>query len=192
MLRMTVFAVASAIALTTLSASATTPHGDDLPVCPSSGSLPDECLLGIENPGFDGEGALVNWMPNLFRPGGAHIDDSANPKLALAPGGSVSQVVPLPASTDDSDRGPYFVPSLFVRAADGEGQVEVSVQLVDAHGAYEAFSHRYTAGEVWSRPSGGFDAARGSATAMVIQIARKDSNAAATVYVDDVQVIRQR
>ncbi|UPG95619.1 hypothetical protein [Luteibacter aegosomatissinici] len=192
MFRITARALAFATALITLPASATTPHGDDLPVCPSSGSQPTECLVSILNAGFDGEGSLVNWMPNLFNPHTVSIDDTANPKLVLAPGGSVSQVVPLSGGNDDMERAPYFIPSLFARSEGGDAGIEVSVMLVGADGAYEAFSRAYTVGGVWSRPSGGFDASRGPATAMVIQIVRKDSNAGATVYIDDVQVIRQR
>lgn len=194
MFRFTALAVASAAAFVSLFACATTAHAEGLPPCPASGDQPAECLLGIENPGFDGEGALVNWMRNLFRPDTVHIEDQGNPMLALAPGGSVSQVVHLPVASGAASDIPYLVPSLFVRSEGGEGKVEISVQLVDDHGSYEAFSHTYTAGAAWTHPSGGFDAGRrrGHASAMVIQIARKDSQAGVTLYVDDVQVIKQR
>ncbi|QDE38733.1 hypothetical protein FIV34_05720 [Luteibacter pinisoli] len=185
-------AAAAAAAVLALPVSAVTAHGDEAPLCPVRGSQPVECRLAIENAGFDGEGSLVNWMPHPFRPKTVRIEDDGNAKLVLAPGGSVSQVVSLPASSEAVDGAPYFVPSMFVRATGGDAEVELSVQLVGRQGSYEAFSHVYAAGDAWSRPSGGFDASRGQATSMIIGITRKDSNAGATVYVDDVQVIRQR
>jgi hypothetical protein len=173
-------------------AIATNPHGDELPFCPGAGELPAECLVTIKNPGFDGDGSLVSWMPNPFRPNASRIEGDENQRLALSPGGSVTQVVPLPANTAPEDGSPYFLPALFARAQGGSAKLEFSVSVIHAGGSYEAFSHEFSVGDEWMRPSGGFDISRGTPTAFLIRIERKDDNAAATAYVDDVQVIRQR
>lgn len=182
---------ASAAALMAFSASASQPRADDLPVCRHSGEQPAECLLDIQNAGFDGEGALVTWIRDPIWPEAARIDDDGNPKLALERDGSVTQIVPLPASPGGGGATPYFVPSFFLRST-GEASVRLSVTLIGRDGSHEAFSHVFSASEAWSRPSGGFDAAAFQPSAMLIEIRRIDVNDRATVFVDDVQVIRQR
>lgn len=173
-------------------AFAANPHGDDLPPCPSSGELPAECLVIIQNAGFDGDGALLNWMPDPLQPNKSRIEGDENPQLALSPGGSVTQIVHLPGNIAAAGASPYFLPSLFARANDSSAKLAFSVSVVHAGGLYEAFSHEFSVGDTWMRPSGGFDVSQGTPTAFLIRIERKDDNAAATAYVDDVQVIRQR
>jgi hypothetical protein len=184
--------VASAASLVAFTASASNPHGDDLPVCRPSGEQPAECLLDIQNAGFDGEGSLVTWIRDFVRPEAARIVDDGNPALALERGGSVTQIVPLPISEEGGGTPAYFLPSLFLRSTGGEASVRLSVTLVARDGSHEAFSQDFSAGEAWSRPSGGFDASASQPSAMLIEIRRIDVNDRATVFVDDVQVIRQR
>ncbi|HEY4090580.1 MAG TPA: hypothetical protein VGN46_03620 [Luteibacter sp.] len=175
-------------------ASAGNPHGDDLPVCPPAGVQPDECLIALADPGFEGDGSLLSWMPAPMNPAAARIDrEGGKARLELAPGGSVSQFVELPLGTA-GDMDAYFVPSLFARSAGGNAQVELSISLQDDSGSHAVFSHVYTTQDDWTRPSGGFDAsqARGRPRSLLLQIIRRDKNGGTPLYVDDVQVIRQR
>ncbi len=67
----------------------------------------------------------------------------------------------------------------------------MKIQLIDAAGARTVFSHDYSVGETWSRPSDGFDVGEVSpSAALAVHISRIDNRPEALLQVDDVRIAR--
>ena len=187
-LRFTAAGLAATLSLVATASAA------DVSVCsPSSAAV--ECLLPVEHADFDRGSSRFAWAPpGVFPtdlPQWEKVGDNGG-QLAFTPGQTILQVVDDPVVA--GSHAVTYVPSLRVRSEGGEATVRFTAQVLDGANTRTVFTQDYVVGNAWSTPSGGFAVGSVSSprTVLSLSISRVDTNDAASLKLDGVQVLRQR
>ncbi|URL59354.1 hypothetical protein IM816_04380 [Luteibacter flocculans] len=185
--RFTTACLALALSLSATAAAASVPF-----CSPSSATA--ECRVSIENAHFEQASSRFSWgsgFPSVTSPAWEKLGD-ADGQLSFAPDQMIFQMVHAPATADNHAMN--FVPQLRVRSEGGEATVRLKVQVLDGPESPVVFSRDYVVDGEWSTPSGGFvlDQVPSSSTTLAITVSRVDTNAAASLKLDKVRLLRQR